>query len=170
MIYIIGVNHEFQFLSPKYNKNGEKLRAFLEEAIDKYSPTAIIEEFSEDARTLWEATEVIGESVAMKHGLPHVFCEPTKKEQVENDILGETGVLRKHFGPIIPHESQWGQEVLDDMAQDFAKREEFWFSASGEHIKNSPIMICGVNHLDSYPVLLKRRGYESKVIAIYSKT
>lgn len=169
MIYIIGVNHEFQFLSPKYNKNGEKLRAFLEEAIEKYSPTAIIEEFSEDARTLWEATEVIAESVAKKYNLPHVFCEPTKKEQADNEILGEIGVLKKHFKSAIPPESKWKQEVKDDMAQDFAKREEFWFNASNDHIKGSPIMICGVNHLDSYPALLKRKGYESKVIAIYLK-
>jgi len=170
MIYIIGVNHEFQFLSQRFNESGEKLRSFLEEAITKYSPTAIIEEFNEDARTLWEATEVIGESVAKKHNLPHIFCEPTKKEQTENDILGETGVFKKHFGSIIPPESKWTQEVKDDMVQEFAKREEFWFNASGDHIKDSPIMICGVNHLDSYAALLKQKGYESTVIAIYAKT
>lgn len=168
MIYIIGVNHEFQFISQKYPDNGERLRAFLEKTIKEQSPTAIIEEFNEDARSHWNATEVIAESIAKKHELPHIFCEPTQKERDANGILGELGVLKKHFGLLIPRESKWGKEVKDDIAQDFAKREEFWFTASADHIKGNPIMICGTNHLDSYTALLKRKGYESTVIAKYS--
>lgn len=161
MIYLIGVNHCYQFANDEYKSGAKILESYLFEVIEKESIEAIVEEFNDDARKLWNATKVVGEDVARTKELIHAFCEPSLKERKELGIEGQNGVLKRILGVAFDPKEKNRADVQKAMAEDFEKREAFWFDVLEQYLEKNTILICGHQHIDSFSCMLngKKCGF-----------
>ena len=130
-VLLIGTNHVYQ--RPDI-RGSEEFRTLIEDSREEHDIKIIAEEMSLDVLHKYGATESSCKQVADSIGIPHLYCDPSYKEQKKLGI------------------KQPGRE-RDPVAD--AIREDYWL----EHIlkQNSwPVLfICGADHTESFRDLLQ---------------
>lgn len=169
MIYLVGVNHCYQFVNDEFKSGGETLEKYLSQVVKEKSVKAIVEEFNEDARKLWRAERVIGEEVAKANKLSHAFCEPSEEERKELGIEGENAILKKMLGIAFNPGEDKKPEVQKAMAEDFHKRESYWYEVLAKYIEDDTVFICGYSHIDSFSKMLGDKGCEFELLASFEE-
>lgn len=136
-IHILGIRHEYQYLSPKFAKEKKQLRLSIIELLNAIGTSILAEEFSRYALVDVNKSEAtILQKVAKKRGLLHLFCDPNPEQRrsLREPYMGEF----KH-----------------------RPREEYWLSILENHAPSLSrvIFLCGSDHLDSFAALCKERGH-----------
>ncbi len=97
--------------------------------------------------------------IAEELGLPHAYCDPDENERRSNGILGQQDLLWH----------QWFYDLSDEEAEILKsehdrKRERIWLEKLIEVFVDPMLFICGIQHLDSFSLLLKKNGYECNIL------
>lgn len=134
MVYLIGVDHAVQHdTGYTHTKNFIK---YLEHKVLELKPVIIGEEFSTDCPTITGKKVTTTQTVALKNGIKHLFCDPTKAQ-------------RKEIG--------WNSTADDRI------REEFWLGKIKPFLRGSIIFVCGLKHLPTFSKLLIENSIECEV-------
>jgi hypothetical protein len=87
MVDLIGVNHVVQFDMPSRPINSKIVRekrasfkAHVLEIIEKLNITILAEEFSDEAKKIWDVSETTLERFAKTKRIEHRFCTPGREE------------------------------------------------------------------------------------------
>jgi hypothetical protein len=175
MFYIIGVAHRAQ-AKQKRNEDTEEQKHFrkcLAEAIERFKPALIAEEFSEwtlqqllkDKKAEHESlTKAIADSVKVGHR----FCDPddkarAKMQYVEGTTLGLQIFMRNDENLSNDECSDRGFAI--EIARYWPLRERYWLDQLGDVKDKDVVFVCGDAHVESFRELLNRDGINSTIVA-----
>lgn len=143
MIFLIGVDHRFQYANDDSDMSAiELFRRYLKEQAAKLQVVLIAEEFSREALINSRASSSTAKNIAESICIEHRFCDPDSSE-------------RKALG--IPRKRENGQN-------NFQMREKFWFDKIADKIDEPIIFICGNDHLESFKEKVINEGCEVEVL------
>jgi hypothetical protein len=139
MLYLIGVNHIVQFdpapdLSKTVREKRASFKAHVSEIIEKLDISILAEEFSDEAKKKWGASESTLEQLGKAKRIEHRFCDATISERKENEI----------------------EESDSD------KREQFWLSRIQDCKNSNVLFVCGDDHCESFGKKLPAAGCDVK--------
>jgi hypothetical protein len=173
MFYLIGVNHNAQRHPPgaTLDTDQAELQRCLEEAIDKYRPRLIAVEESDD--TLFDRRsgityESIPRSVAQRHRIDPMFCEPSDDEKKRIGYNDKSQIQLELFTSGLLRDCPSGLEGAAahavEVAVIFPIREEHWVQKLKEHLHSEVVFVLGEDHIEGFSGRLQARGVQSKVI------
>ncbi len=138
LIYLIGADHVIQHWGYLDSRKEVALREFqwyLEKIVHERDIGVIAEEFSESALNLSNTEVSSARKVAQALAIEHRFCDPTSEER----------------------------KVLN--IKDDEQREREWLNCLQDLSQRNVLFICGSSHLQSFPQLLIKKGFEVKILS-----
>lgn len=161
MIYIIGVNHELQYLDPSTGLFVKALREWS--ASCKVS--LIAEELNQEAidkegKTRNQTLESTCRHVASSLGLEHRFCDPDNSERASLGIRSGRQI-RRDLGV----RAGENEELVEmEFRKDWPIREAFWLDRISDKIDEDLLFICGSSHVDNFVALVESKGHRVAVL------
>jgi hypothetical protein len=171
MIYLIGVEHGVQSISVGGEETADhtKYRLCLEQAIEKYQPTVVAEEYSEDALSRSVSVrhrpqEFFTRKIASERSVKHLLCDPTLRAKYSMGYQGSDGWEMQ-----IPQVStrEPNRVLLAsalEVIKDFPLRENYWLQHLKDVLQQKIVFVCGDYHLDTFGSRLKNNGIPSQVV------
>lgn len=166
MIYIFGVNHQFQW-DDKLELSGEFKRSILD-IIDTKRIELIGEEFSIEACRRNNITNSVLYEIAVKKSIKHVYCDPNTKERKKLGIPTSQeirGVLSYKVNDIQSYK-EFERMSEKEEKKYWCIREKEWLNRirRGIHNKSNILIIIGNDHVDSFADLLKKENIQFEKI------
>ena len=153
MIYLLGIDHKFQFLPTLSMTEGgpfinpippAHFERFLLECVEKLHPDLLAEEASQPEPNDHKMS--VARLVADRCRISHQFCDPDRHER---------SAMYKRAGISEEQDSLLG----------FPIREEFWLTRILKNAEAQAVLfICGAFHIDSFSQKLQGASYVVKVI------
>ncbi len=161
MIYLVGVDARFQYVNESSEHHPEELRDILNAFLEETEIDLVAEDFEDEYREELEVTEVVGQTVALDHSIPHRYISPDPSECDEYDILphAELQEQKEMFG--------WsGREYEDALADNDGRREEFIMEAVRNDLneEKNVLLICPDRNVEGLCDLLEEDSYEYEIV------
>jgi hypothetical protein len=155
-VLLIGTRHDYQRLG---NPCSEEFRSLVTATCQDQDIKAIAEEMNFEGLVPYGAKQSICEQVAHSLRILHRYCEPSIEEQKKLGIKqpGKSSPSDFSFNPD-RHEIEPEQRVSD------AIRERCWFNHLLKLDAWPVLFICGANHTESFPGLLRANGIVVRVL------
>ena len=138
MIYLVGVDHVIQhegYLDSRKKVALRKFQAYLKKIVCERDIRVIAEEFSEDALSGSHTEVSSARKVAQALGIEHRFCDPTCQERKVRKIKTDR------------------------------QREREWLNCLQDLSQRNVLFLCGSSHLQTFPKLLRKRGFEVGILS-----
>lgn len=164
---LIGTSHTYQYgagnawskKAPCTREAEQAFRGVLSAAVVKHGVRCIAEEMNEQGLAEAEMPTSVPQLLAGSLGLPHLFCEPDRRERITLGIEQENEI---RISAYLNGKSE--EHVAIALKEQFLKRESVWLQRV-EQLGTWPVLfICGANHVPSFSVLLERKGVECEVL------
>jgi len=172
MIYLIGVEHGVQSISVGVEETGDhtKYRICLEQAIQKYQPTVVAEEYSDDAlsrSTLLrnKSQEFFTRKITTARSVKHFLCDPPLKTKYAMGYQERTG-WDMQISRLSTRESPSDRALLAaalEVVKDFPLRENYWLHHLKDLLQQEVVFVCGDYHVDTFGIRLKKNGIPSQI-------
>lgn len=173
MIYLIGVEHRVQSISVGAGETADhtKYRLCLEQAIHKYRPTVVAEEYSDDALRISAfvkggTQEFFTRKIATARSVKHLLCDPDVKTKYSAGYQERTG-WGIQISQLRTRESPSEQTLLAaalEVVRDFPIREAYWLQKLQDCLEEGVVFVCGDSHVDTFGGRLKDNGIPSQVV------
>jgi hypothetical protein len=166
-LYLLGTSHKYQYgvgaqrgrIPPCTAAEEVTFSEFLRGAALQHRVSCIAEELNaqnlSEARKPKSTVQVVAENL----DLPHVFCEPDRRERAALGIVGENEIRILALIDNRPEEY-----VTSALAEQFRKRESAWL----QHVQKLgawPVLfVCGADHVGSFPKLLAEAGLSCELL------
>jgi hypothetical protein len=174
VIHLIGVEHSVQSIAigAKETADQTRYRCCLEEAIERYRPLVVAEEYSEDALNratyLHGPQEFFTGKIAARLGVKHRLCDTSIKAKC---LLGcQTAAGWKKLLPrrLEGHDDLAGHACLPEgleVVKDFPLRENYWLEQLNDVLHEEVVFVSGDYHVDTFGARLESIGVKSAVVA-----
>jgi hypothetical protein len=173
MFYVIGVEHNVQSIGKDgvETTDHKDFRLCLEEAIDRYKPIAVAEEYSNDAlgaAALLKRTsqDFFTKKIASEAGVTHMLCDPDVKTKAEMGYQEKYG-WGYHLDALwerIPYSDRALLSGALEIAKDFPLRENYWLRELRDFRQEDVIFICGDSHVETFGERLTEEKIPYKVV------
>ncbi len=158
MIYLVGVNHDVQFVNRHSDRDViNAFEDYLRDTCREYGVQLIAEEMSIESLKKWGATRYVCKSIADELSVKHVFCDPDSGERrirrikLEEEIREELG-----YGHIL---TDFQVNKLDEVLKtQWPLREQFWLDKILNAKGDCTLFVLGRSHIESFSELLRQKG------------
>lgn len=167
MIFIIGVNHEIQYMYNSISVSTEKFQEYLKTKAINRNVTLIAEELSKEAIIRRQkATDSVARVVASSlDSTNHQFCDPDSETR-ESMGISDRQIKKKHGLPETGGLSHQELEIYDKAKTECDRiKEKHWFSLIKDHVCLNVIFICGDSHVENFKELVTKEGYPAEVLS-----
>lgn len=160
-VLLIGTNHANQ-LCGRTEGTPEAFRAYLERVCKIRDVDVIAEELSEDALSLWRATDSTCRLLANQLGIEHVFCDPGKEDRARLNLSNDEALRRQHGYSRFLSSSQLAH--IDELLRaEWAVRERFWLDRLRTCSFSRCLFVVGADHVMSFFSLLRDESVHAEV-------
>jgi hypothetical protein len=166
MLYVVGTSHHYQFGAGA--RFGDQVctpddeHAFailLRHSAVALDVAAMAEELNRQALEEVGQTLSVAERVASDLGLPHLFCEPDRKERAVLGIKDENQIRISAFPKTLQE-----NVVQTLLAEHWTRREREWLKRLSSLGAVNTLLVCGSDHVPTFVPLAAQNGYECQVI------
>lgn len=161
MIFLIGVNHEVQYI--KKGIDNTKFKLFLKTKIEETKADLIAEEMSGYALKKFGMTNSVPRAVAEELGIKHLYCDPDKNQRKELGILEEKDIIAKISGGKVLHPKDQERFIKIRNIM-WNKREVFWYQKLMKFRFKKCIFVFGSDHVDNFLNLLDRHNLKPHLL------
>ena len=178
MIYLVGISdhnkqHNGNDCADLFLRN--KFSAFLKDKIKEYGIALLAEEFNEDCLKNSKGNIATVRSVAEELKtkgikLEHIFCEMSESERKRRGILSPSEIWSKKldiksYQGSSPNLNENQKNIFDkEIEKSFLARETFWFEKISDYFDRNILFVCGLDHVESFLLLLNSRHHKVKVL------
>jgi hypothetical protein len=173
MIYLIGVEHGVQSISVGDEETADhiKYRLCLEQTIDKYRPTIVAEEYSDDALNQsaivrHRPQEFFTRKITTAKSVNHILCDPGRRIKYSMGYQEHTG-WEMQISRLGTRKSPSDRKLLAaalEVLKDFPLREDYWLRQLKDVLQQEVAFVCGDYHVDTFGARLKDNGTPSQVV------
>lgn len=161
MIYLVGVDPIFQYVNEDSENHPEQLRELLIDFLDDTEIDLIAEDFDEADKDDLDYSEVVGQTVALDHSIPHRFISPDSSECEEYEIQSHNELVK------LKEISGWSEKEFEDALTDNnGRREEFLMEGLRHDLTDDSnlLIICPNSNVEGLCDLFEEDSYEYEVI------
>lgn len=161
MIYLVGTDPLFQYVNESSENHPEELRSLLTDLINQAEIELIAEDFDNAQMEELEFSEIVGQTVALDHSIPHRFISPDASDCEEYDIQTNAELLE------LKAKSNWTDKEFEDALTDNnGRREEFLMDAIRNDLDEDSniLIICPCGNVEGLCDLLEEDSYEYEII------
>jgi hypothetical protein len=163
MIYLIGVNHEVQYLRDEILHGiSKELEKYITDAVGNLHIGLLAEEMNEEALLLRKAKGSLLVKIAKDLNIEHRFCDPNTVEREQ--IGAKIEVIAKKLG-LPQRKFYWSNEVAKITPEDFRLRESFWLDMIKNKLDVNIIFLCGDDHIESFGKHLAIKSIDHRVLS-----
>jgi hypothetical protein len=114
---------------------------------------SLAEEMNEDGLAEYGVASSVIHQEAARLNLPHCFCEPSLRERAALNVQQENDLRATGFV------TGWSEEEIQRrLLDEFRKRESVWCERLLRLDKWPSLLVCGANHVKTFPGLLTAHG------------
>lgn len=166
-LLLIGTNHTYQYGagnqwlkgSPCEPEDEQAFRMKLTAVAVEHRVGCIAEEMNEEGLADAKQSKSVPQIVAGSLGLPHIFCEASRKKRADLGVREEAEI--RCWGNLYEKSDA---EIDAQVKESFRRREAYWLERV-EALGTWPVLfICGAKHVVSFPALLCENGVECEVL------
>ena len=157
-VLLVGTRHDYQCPG---NSGSEKFRSLIAATCQDQDIKAIAEEMSLDGLVPYGDKQSICEQVADSFRIQHRYCDPSIEEQKKLGIKqpGKSGPSDFSFNPD-------RHDIDPELGASDAIRERHWLKHLLKLDAWPVLFVCGANHTESFPALLRANGMVVRVLFI----
>ena len=138
-------------------EESESLKALLVRLCIEEKPKAIAEEMSVDALNESNVSTTVPYEVANERSLSHRYCDMDKETRIELGVLDKNEIIMRAF--------QANKDPANCILIREQKREKYWLDQLNILNEYPMIFVCGYCHVKSFCELLRKNGFEARVIS-----
>ena len=161
--YLIGLNHNIQYIYDGRPYAPTCFREYIESAIDQHSISLIAEELSVEAIQREKASGSISHVIAASKGIGHVYADPDFQTRESLGIPSEE-TIKDELGLGRTLSSEELLRLDQEKVKYHSIREEYWLSQINEHFGNI-LFLCGDSHVVGFCSLLEKRHVETMTLS-----
>ena len=168
MIYILAVNeHRYQAINPSNNPYECEFHDYVLKHVRAKRINHLAEEMNDELlQSKYGADESVCRKLANALGLTHSMCELNTEERRQRGIKSRVDFMAEELwhGDGTESSEQVDKKFRAYQRKQFDIRENAWLEKLQPHLSENVLFVCGANHVNSFPRLLKSEGIESRVI------
>lgn len=164
MIYLIGLNHNVQYVYEGKLSSSTSFKEYLEKVIDELSISIIVEELSIEAIEREKAIDSIAHVLALSKEIEHRYADPDSQTRRLLGIPSEEKIRQElGFGPALSSEEL---ARLDQAKAEYhGIREKYWFSQVKDDNDKNVLFLCGDSHIQDFLTLLKNSNCQAVILS-----
>jgi len=167
MIYLVGVDHRIQVIGGIDAGTTATFVNHLNEVIVREGVCVVAEEYSEDVlvKYRYELSQVVVRSVAITHGLHHIFIDPNTEERLAIGLPTDAEI-KTMLGINTSWLTSTDADRLNSKKREyFPIREAFWLDRLRPFTQEGILCVCGNGHLESFGGMLIDRGVDATIVS-----
>jgi len=166
MLYVIGTGHHYQFGTGVRFGEGHCTEAdqtafaeMLRNLTTKLAIQVLAEELNGQALEEVGKTTSVLQLVAAERAVPHLFCEPDRRERGPLGIRGENEIRISSFPNRLDEEA-----VQTLVAESWRRRELEWLRRLDAVRSKNVLFVCGARHISTFVQLALDKGFGCTVV------
>jgi hypothetical protein len=172
MVFLIGTNHEIQYIYKDTNQNrrlmllSEQFAQYLENKTKELKISLIAEELNEKEihKNNRKPQDSTARTVAKKLKIDHLFCDPTMSERKTLGIPSESEIMNKLNLKYPIREMNDMNKIKTEERKHWGIREQFWYDKIKHRLEENIIFICGHCHVDRFESSLSKKGHKVTIV------
>lgn len=168
MIYILGVNdHHYQAIIPRNNSYEDEFYDYILKHVRAKEIRHLAEEMNDEfLQREYGAQESVCRKISNDLGISHSMCELNTDERRQLGIKSREEFMREELlrGDGTKSSEQVDKEFGAYQKKQFNIRENAWFDNLQPHLSKNVLFVCGADHVNTFPRVLKSKGFKSRVI------
>lgn len=160
-VILVGTNHAHQLVD--FDSGAHAcFKSYLNSLCQAEEIDLIAEELSEEAISVWGATDSTARSLARTLGVNHIFCDPGSEERAALGIY-DYKQLKSKLGLGRGVTSEQDEYLLNEEKKYWPIRERHWLDRILSANAQSCLLIIGASHVEQFCKLIFDNGHECEV-------